>query len=107
MSLAPAVQAAGEHGHRGERGEGRDQGRQPGRLVGRVHDLNWGHKFIHVHNHNPIILYEPHLTCVEIQDAEGHSDDLTPVHDGQSGLPLVGGGRGLACLVQPTVPDVN
>ena len=50
---------------------------------------------------------ETRLASVEVQDAQGHSDHPAPVHDGQGGLPLVGGGRGLACLVQPTVPDVN
>ena len=48
-----------------------------------------------------------HLTSVEVQDTERHGDHLAPVHDGEGGLPLVGGGRGLASLLQPTVPDVN
>ena len=47
------------------------------------------------------------LASVEVQDSQGHRDDPTPVHDGQGGLPLVGWGRSLAGLVQPTVPDVN
>ena len=48
-----------------------------------------------------------HLTSVEVQDTERHGDHLAPVHDGEGGLPLVGGGRGLASLLKPTVPDVN
>ena len=54
-----------------------------------------------------VVSDETRLASVEVQDAQGHRDHPAPVHDGEAGLPLVGGGRGLASLVQPTVPDVN